>query len=295
MENETVNHEPIAGDKIESFGYEEFGTPEQITAMYMAMAAAQAQIRRIERTKQVRISGQKGSYTFEYAEMDELNDACRDAFSTNGIGCFTPFSRQSLQGEAIQHLIVSHRDGGRARITFAFAPGHDVKDLGGQTTYIMRYLFSKFWRLHAEGDADDQPTREGETSAEVTRKREEPRREPPKPVARPATPPVQQAPKAAPAAPKPADPAPAPAVAVKPETPPEKPASVPPAAPATVDNGEKPNQATRTELHRLCLKIGLKSLEAENFCREVTGLPSGKLTQAGAEKLVAALREKAGE
>lgn len=257
---------------------------ESINELAAALAKAQGKVQGAHK------DSTNPHFRSNYADLESCWDACRDALSENGLAVTQELTTQG-GGVAVGTLLL-HSSGQWLEYEPIFVPSKDdAHGVGSGATYGRRYALCAVVGI---APTDDDANAATGRPAEPVR-REEPRREPPKPTPRPATPPVQQAPKAAPAAPKPADPAPAPAVAVKPETPPEKPASVPPAAPATVDNGEKPNQATRTELHRLCLKIGLKSLEAENFCREVTGLPSGKLTQAGAEKLVAALREKAGE
>lgn len=160
-------------------GFSEHGSPEAVGQLYAALAEAQGEYEPIARTKQVKIQSQKGSYSFEYAEMDEINTAIKAAHKKHGLALIAPFSRADAQGTATHHVILS-KGGARLHVRYGFVPGADVKDLGGQTTYLMRYLVSKLLRLHAEGDADDQPSAaRGETSAETKKLRQEPPKPPP--------------------------------------------------------------------------------------------------------------------
>lgn len=314
-----VQHDPQVGffSPINVNGLRECGTDHALAALYCALAEAQGEYEPIGRTKEVKITSRDGrSYTFEYAEMDEINRAVAAAHKAHGLCVLTPFSREGLTGPATFHVILAHRLGGRLHVSYGFVPGADVKDLGGQTTYLMRYLVSKLLRLHAEGDADDQPTRADEQTAEV-RRREAPsqRQQPPKVPSQPqpqpkAQPQPQPAAKAAPAAPiselpppppvEDGDPGPAgiaPLAAPKAERIEQARAVIASAQPHKAPTSIATQPAVLLEIQRLMKQTDWSGSEKRDFCFKHTNTTtSSELAKPenfeAAKRLLAALQQQ---
>lgn len=286
---------PLPVDIIDENGFSEHGTGMQLAQLYKALAKAMGEFAPIERTRTVKVQTRDGrSYSFDYAEMDEINRGIGPALSVNGLALITPFSRAEATGSATHHLILSHEAGARLKVSYAFQAGHDVKELGGQTTYQMRYLVSKAMRLHAEGDADDQPTGRNETSAEASPRQPNrgPNREPPK------MPP--QAPKAQAKAPEPpprddSDPGPAgtPAAVVA--------AAVHPEVPETrvvLDaEADRPKPTTLVELKKqikAALAAGVTMDDLRAMGMRVTGKSGAEIqkSESASQAFLAALGER---
>jgi hypothetical protein len=275
MENEATE----TTSAPESFS--EHGTEEQLGKLYGALARAMGEFLPIDRTRTVRVQTKTGgAYTFDYAEMDEINRAIGPALKAHGLAMITPFHRGGRDSRATLTVQLMHEAGGRIRSCFSFDAGADVKDLGGQTTYIMRYMTSKFLRLHADGDSDDMPTRANEVGVEASRR--EPQRD-------------RQAPPKVPA-PK-AEPAPAPKVPA--------PKAKPQAAPVEVVDEPPADNApvlpeTKAELREAIARAktvgGWSSDDLREFCVKVTGLSPAEAQnlEASARKLISALAESEG-
>lgn len=186
---------------VEPQGLQLLGTPQQLAALFGALAAAQGAFKPVHKNREVTIRTDKGPYTFAYAELSQSLDATRDALSTNGLAVSQPFSLGD--GYATVRTILSHKEGGLMISTCHLQQAKAMKDLGGLLTYCRRYAFNALLSLAADEDLDDQPeAARGETGAQSgprTSKAEEPRRTPqtPQTQAKPASAQGQTAPKAA--------------------------------------------------------------------------------------------------
>lgn len=134
--------------------FEERGTPEQLAALYGALARAQAKFNPIHRSKNVTIKSDKGAYSFAYAPLEDLLAATRQALAEEGLAVLTPAGRTG--GAPCVRTILSHQDGARLIATFEFQPLPDIKQLAGQFTYLRRYGYSALLNLASDDDADDE-------------------------------------------------------------------------------------------------------------------------------------------
>src|SRR6476646_2027263 len=158
------------------------GTPAQIAEMFEALALADAGFAHIEKNRTVTIKGEKGSYTFNYAELSESIGATRPALSQNGLTLRQPFSMLEV-GKATLFSILTHKNGACMIATCVLPEARDMKTLGGHLTYVRRYAYNAMLCLAADEDLDDQPeAARGETSAESRPRREPPKRTPEVPV-----------------------------------------------------------------------------------------------------------------
>ena len=157
---------------IESFqeqisGYHEFGTPEQVTALYAALGAAQGKFGQIKRSKEVYIRSEKGNYKFAYAPLEDLIAATRPALTEVGLTVLTPAINESLGAKVL--IILAHKDGGRLVSEFRFMPANDIKQTAGVITYVRRYGYSSILCLAADDDADDHPAQDQTSARPVDR------------------------------------------------------------------------------------------------------------------------------
>lgn len=166
-ENDTVPTLP----KPECAAFEERGTAEQLAALYAALATARGQFGAIEKTRTVKVRMKSGGeYEFTYADMQALLAATTDALSKNGLAFLSPFTR--VEPDVMtQHAILSHASGGRLVFVYKFAPpkGEDLKTLGGEETYLMRYAYRSVLTLPGGEDMDEMPQERvrGEQGAEA--------------------------------------------------------------------------------------------------------------------------------
>lgn len=265
---------------------EEYGTAEQLAALYGAVAQAQGSIPKIPKTKKVTVkgttkAGKPYNYTFNYAPMEAILTAVQAPMAGAGLAVLFPASRGAAGGEIQMRCILAHKDGGRLVSTFTLGAGGDVKDQGGAMTYAQRYLFTKMLNLAADEDADEMPsTDKGEEQVQAE-DRPQKRREAP-------TPPKKAEPKKK-----------ASARAKKQEEAPEEPP--PPsdddAPDAPSGEQEAPNGAEQTpmdddqksKLKELCSKLKLSVQKRAEVCQEVTGKGVRELSEADADKLIAHL------
>jgi hypothetical protein len=274
--------------------FEERGTDEQVTKLYCALAAARANFGPIARSKTVNIQTRdRGSYKFDYAPLEELTEACTKALSEQGLVVLFPFTRTPGANHCTQRLILAHRDGARLVFSFAFESKGDVKEFGGQCTYMQRYAYRAALGLAAGEDLDDMPEESrGETGASSQNKRQEPRRTPDAPKVKPAEQKPAMAPQAA-AAPAQAPvtppvnnhPGPEPKAA---ERKPEQPRVEPEGEPETITDEQN------AEIKTLLGALQLKGPEWQPIYLKATGKPYSRETINGrdASKFISALKAR---
>lgn len=158
---------------IASANYSEHGTQEQLAALYGALALAKLEFADIEKDATVKIEGSRAKYEFEYATLGSLLEATVPSLSKHGLVVLQPFGggRPVQLGDEThlaceQLTILAHRDGGRVIVRHTFIEKIDVKDFGGQCTYMQRYAYRSILALGTGEDMDDMPERSrGEESA----------------------------------------------------------------------------------------------------------------------------------
>lgn len=165
MDNETTAALPV--------DFQEIGTDAQLGALYGALAQARAEFTKIQKDRTVSIKSDKGSYTFNYAELENSLEATVPFLSKHGLVVIQPATT------SVVRTILAHKDGGRVVSTMAIPEARDIKTYGGHITYLRRYSYNAMLCLSADADLNDMPeAKRGETSA-VSHKREgEQRRSP---------------------------------------------------------------------------------------------------------------------
>jgi len=159
----------------------DIGTPQEVAALFTALAKAKAAFKPISKNKTVRIERKNGgSYSYEYATMEAILDATEPALSENGIVILQPFEQEGERGERMSQLTILAGHG--AVVTFkslwdcqehwvndqtgvAGSGPMDIKDLGGELTYRQRYAYTKLLNLSTDADAEEAPRkREGDAN-----------------------------------------------------------------------------------------------------------------------------------
>lgn len=151
--------------ELEGRDLELLGTPQQLAALFGALATAQGAFKPVHKNREVsiRLEGKAG-YTFAYAELSQSLDATREALSANGLAVSQPYSLRA--GVATVRTILSHKEGGLMISTCELQRANAMKDLGGLLTYARRYAFNAMLSLAADEDLDDQAEAgRGETGA----------------------------------------------------------------------------------------------------------------------------------
>lgn len=150
----TIAHELASAYRApESNEYEERGTESQLSALYSALARAQANFAPFGRDEQVDVlnADRKKLYSFRYAPLELIIAATRPALAAEGLACFMAPSGGVLR------LVLSHAMGGRLVVTTRFQAKASEKDYGGQLTYLRRYMYSAVLNVAADEDLDAMP------------------------------------------------------------------------------------------------------------------------------------------
>ena len=94
-----------------------------------------------------------GEYSFNYAELSNVIDATL-SLSENGISVSQPV-HQDRDGKTWLYTILAH-DGGGGQVTrLRLMGGEDLKQFGGEITYLRRYCLGPAIGVASEPDADD--------------------------------------------------------------------------------------------------------------------------------------------
>lgn len=230
------------------------GSPEQVSALVTAIAAASEAFDTIGKSE----VGQIGHQRFKYASLSTIMRAIRRPLADHGVVVLQPFhSSPDLKGHRITTLLMGHGATIRFFVDFVDAGetagenDRGIKVLGKVVTYLRRYSVQSLLALEGDKDADDEPD-----SPTVGPRRGD--REAPQSRPAPAAAPTPR-PKAGPAA--------APAAAVTPET--------------------------RQELGVTLRAHGLTQIaKANDAAQRIVGCRVDELDEPAARKLIAALALK---
>lgn len=251
----------------------EIGTPESLSKLYTALAAAQGGFEGVKKKRvEIRKDGRK-LYDFEYAPLAELQRVTRAHLAEHKIAFLQPFSM--AQGDGTIRTVVAH--GGARLVTVVhFRPQGDIKQLGGQVTYLRRYAMNALLGLDGDADVDDvadTPDVRPETPA-PTRKRSSRKKAPPR---TPSEPPREVAPAGD---------------APPPDEPPAD-SGAEGEAPATADPKVRPLEPTQQQHLRALLKgLGIKRAAVPQLILEHTGKEPAAIGYDDAEKIIAHLEER---
>jgi hypothetical protein len=126
--------------------------------LFAALAAAQAAYLPIVRDKEVTVrtkpkDGQPSyTYTFKYAPIQNLKEACTAALSGRGLTIFQPFTRDS-DGFTLR-TILAHSSGAYIEAIVDGPNGDSWQALGSALTYAQRYSYAGMAGCVADDDDD---------------------------------------------------------------------------------------------------------------------------------------------
>lgn len=134
-------------------GFEEHGTPDQLAALYGALAAASGNFKPVVKNR----DGQYKGARFKYATLEALIEATRPALAAEGVFIAQPPTRVNPESaKACVRTIVTHKAGGKWVFLFEFAVIGDIQSYGTQVTYIRRYQYQATTGIDSgEPDADE--------------------------------------------------------------------------------------------------------------------------------------------
>lgn len=162
-----------------------YGTPEQVAQLYAAFAKAQGAFEPIAKNREVkidtrdRVTGQKnGSYTFRYADLEEINSKTRKPLSENGLGTMQSIGRSTTTTGTSIFTRLTHAGGAciEDEIPLPAQEKRDIKDYGATVSYLRRYAKTALLDIAADDDLDangdrdddsptgDQPEREPDSN-----------------------------------------------------------------------------------------------------------------------------------
>jgi hypothetical protein len=119
------------------------GTPEQITALYQSLIAAQAEFPPIPKTKQ--------AYNYKYAPLSEIHEKIRPILIRHGLAVFHPLIRKD--GKPAVGTTIIHKSGGRISCDGLPVPETlKIQEQGGHVTYGSRYGYSAMLGLTTEDE-----------------------------------------------------------------------------------------------------------------------------------------------
>lgn len=282
-----------------------------VGTLMSALATAQGAFKPVLKNRK----GQEGHQTYKYAELHVLWDAIREPLSANGITILQPLVSSPLGGDKHRLTTIVAGHGAMLLSHIDFDPGMTVdergkgtiKTYGKLTTYLRRYALNALMGLDGEPDADEAPER-GESRGEVRRDGSQKQRQAPQPAPRQSAPP--------PAAKPPEKPAPAPEQAPPPreeprpapqdEPPPPDDTEAPPAdydqeTGEVLDSHVEPAEAAgpitdeqHIEIGKYVKQLNLRS-KMGDICKKMFKKSPRELDSHDAAKLIAAMKQKAGE
>jgi hypothetical protein len=164
-ENQTEQNEQPAPAIMAGPDFVEVGTPEQVTALYFALAEARGEFAPVAKN---RTSGKGTNKEFRYADLDASLDATVPGLRKHGLVLIQPLS--FVNGKAQVRTTIAHKDGGRLYVYFdvPMPTTGDVQDFGKNVTYSRRYCYNAALCLAADQDLDDAPAASGQAAKRDT-------------------------------------------------------------------------------------------------------------------------------
>lgn len=129
---------------------------DQMSAMYAALSAAQAEYAPLAKNRKVTIKTRTGgSYDFRYADLEAVFSSTRPALTKQGISFVQTI--QPANGRSALVTMIAHKDGGTlvSTIEFNMPSGGDIKDFGAHLTYLRRYAATALLGVAADDDLDE--------------------------------------------------------------------------------------------------------------------------------------------
>jgi len=136
---------------------------EEINELAAALALAQGAFRSVPTTQTAIVKGttKQGKayeYSYKYASLSDVFEACRPGLSKNGLSVSQLVTQPEKGRHQIESLLM-HSSGQWLRSVFILKATDDPQDMGGQITYYRRYALSALVGLATEEDQDAQHSR----------------------------------------------------------------------------------------------------------------------------------------
>jgi hypothetical protein len=120
-----------------------------IKELAAALSKAQKEFKPIKKNKTVTVRSDKGNYTFDYADYDQIMSAVQDALSNNGLAV-----TQILQDTKL-YSVLMHNSGEQSSSFMEIGvPQGRIQEFGAKLTYCRRYLVTMQLNLSTEDDTD---------------------------------------------------------------------------------------------------------------------------------------------
>lgn len=131
-------------------------TSPEFNELAKAVSAAQRVIEPAMKGRTVEVhTREKGSYSYDYAELDDVWLSCREALGANGLAIFQPPTTEGAL-VTITTLLVHGASGQWIRMEMKLvAQGGTPQAIGSAITYGRRYSLMGMLGLVARGDDDD--------------------------------------------------------------------------------------------------------------------------------------------
>lgn len=144
------------------------GTLAQRIAFFAALAKAQAAYEPIARTRNVEVKSDKGSYTFDYAPLEEVLSATMPALNANGIAWLC------VPTEGELHTILTHAEGAMLHSVEPLPAFDSPQRYGSALTYRRRYGYQCLTGTAPEYDDDGNEASGNKVQAMTQRNRQPP-------------------------------------------------------------------------------------------------------------------------
>jgi hypothetical protein len=264
--------------------FEIIGNPAEL---FGALAKARGDFRTVAKNRHVKVDLKGGGgYEFDYATLDEVQDATCPALSANGLSIIQPLCDLPGGGKEIRTLLC-HASGAYIQCRTRLPAYERVQELGSAITYMRRYHWQCLTGVTAEED-DDGNQADGNRAQTQARDR-----------SRPAPPPKTQgqsgngsaAQPSKPTGKAPSKPQDAP---VKAETPASDPKPPAPAAPPPSD-APAPTELLATadkvaDMKALFVSLQFKGTPAKECIHLLTGKDAGTVTNPDVEVVCSVLK-----
>ena len=145
--------EPSAADVISAvFGGQ---TGEQKAELFAALAAVQAELPAVEKTRKADVYNKERQYlySYNYADLADVNGAIMPLLGKNGLA-FICIAGTRADGKHGLDFMLAHKSGGSLRGFWEIPAGAPIQTLGGLITYARRYIICALTGVAAEEDVD---------------------------------------------------------------------------------------------------------------------------------------------
>lgn len=123
-----------------------------IGALSQALSKAQKSFPSIPRGRTAKIATQKGSYTYDYADLSDVIAGVRETLVDNGLSYSQPIV--SREGGADLVTILMHESGEWIASSLPLHFGKTPQELGSAITYARRYALTAILGIATEEDTD---------------------------------------------------------------------------------------------------------------------------------------------